>query len=161
MRSRRVPLTGLAVVVTFTASPLFATLVGAATRTFTVTATAMAPTLVPDDRVIVNTSPRSIDSGDVVVFRRPPAEDCGGSPVSDEVMRIIGLPGDTVEARHDKAYLNGRVLPEPWLPAKTDDSNPYTANYGPVAVPEGGYFVMGDNRTRSRDSRVRGPVKRS
>jgi hypothetical protein len=58
-------------------------------------------------------------------------------------------------------YLNGQVLPEPWLPAATSESNPYTANYGPVTVPTGDYFVMGDNRTRSCDSRMWGAVKGS
>jgi signal peptidase I len=162
MSPQRVLLMLLAVLAgVLTIDPLLATFVSAATRTFTVNSTAMAPTLLPGDRVVVNTSSRAIVSGDIVVFRRSPAEACGGPPVSDEVMRIIGLPDDTVEVRNDKVYVNGKVLPEPWLPAATDESNPYTANYGSVTVPAGDYFVMGDNRTRSCDSRMWGPVKRS
>ena len=130
-------------------------------QTFFVPSTSMYPTLKPGDRIVVEKVTKSVQPGDIIVFSRPPAEDCGGPPVPDLVKRVIGLPGDTVEVRNDKVYLNGKVLPEPWLPAATDESNPYTANYGPVTVPAGDYFVMGDNRTRSCDSRMWGPVKGS
>ena len=124
----------------------------------------MDPTVTPGDHVVVNTTAYSTShprSGDIIVFRRPAAEHCGGQPVTDLLKRVIGLPGETVEVRDNKVYLNGKVLPEPWLPAATSESNPYTANYGPVTVPAGDYFVMGDNRTRSCDSRMWGPVKGS
>ncbi|HEY1733547.1 MAG TPA: signal peptidase I [Acidimicrobiales bacterium] len=130
-------------------------------QTFFVPSTSMYPTLKPGDRIVVEKVTKSVQPGDIIVFSRPAAEDCGGPPVPDLVKRVIGLPGDTVEVRDDKVYLNGKVLPEPWLPAATDESNPYTANYGPVTVPAGDYFVMGDNRTRSCDSRMWGPVKGS
>jgi signal peptidase I len=133
-------------------------------KNFSVPSTAMDPTVTPGDHVVVNTTAYSTShprSGDIIVFRRPAAESCGGQPVTDLLKRVIGLPGETVEVRDNKVYLNGRVLPEPWLPAATSESNPYTANYGPVTVPTGDYFVMGDNRTRSCDSRMWGPVKGS
>jgi signal peptidase I len=133
-------------------------------KSFSVPSTAMDPTVTPGDHVVVNTTAYSTShprSGDIIVFRRPAAENCGGQPVTDLLKRVIGLPGETVEVRDNKVYLNGKVLPEPWLPAATSESNPYTANYGPVTVPAGDYFVMGDNRTRSCDSRMWGPVKGS
>ncbi len=133
-------------------------------KSFSVPSTAMDPTVTPGDHVVVNTAAYATShprSGDVIVFRRPTAEDCGGRPVTDLLNRIIGLPGETVEVRADLVYLNGKPLPEPWLPAATGESNPDTANYGPVTVPTGDYFVMGDNRTRSCDSREWGPVKDS
>jgi signal peptidase I len=130
-------------------------------QTFYVPSTSMYPTLKPGDRIVVEKVTKSIQPGDIIVFSRPPAEDCGGPPVPDLVKRVIGLPGDTVEVHNNKVYLDGKVLPEPWLPATTDESDPYTANYGPFTVPAGDYFVMGDNRTRSCDSRMWGPVKAS
>lgn len=130
-------------------------------QTFFVPSTSMYPTLKPGDRIVVEKVTHDIQPGDIVVFSRPPAEDCGGPPVPDLVKRVIGLPGNTVKVRNDKVYINNKVLPEPWLPAKTDNSNPYTANYGPVTVPQGDYFMMGDNRTSSCDSRMWGPVKGS
>ncbi|HEX3946197.1 MAG TPA: signal peptidase I [Acidimicrobiales bacterium] len=132
-------------------------------QTYYVPSTSMYPTLKPGDRIVVEKVTHSIHSGDIVVFARPPAESgkCGGGPVPDLVKRVIGLPGDTVEVRNDKVYLDGKVLPEPWLPAETSNSNPLTTDYGPYKVPAGDYFMMGDNRTSSCDSRTWGPVEGS
>jgi len=130
-------------------------------QTFYVPSTSMYPTLKPGDRIVVEKVTKSVQPGDIIVFSRPPAETgkCGGPPVPDLVKRVIGMPGDTLEVRNNKVYLTGKVLPEPWLPAATADSNPETADFGPVKVPEGDYFVMGDNRASSCDSRTWGPVK--
>lgn len=91
--------------------------------------------------------------GDVVVFQAPPRE-------SDEyIKRIIGLPGETVAIRGGHVYINGKLLSEPYL-----DSGVYTSGglflneNQEYVVPENQYFVMGDNRPGSSDSRSWGPV---
>lgn len=79
--------------------------------------------------------------GDIVIFKFP----------DDEkqlfIKRIIGMPGDTVEMIEGVVYINGSALDEPYLATV-----PY-GDYGPVTVPEGAYFMMGDNRNNSADSR--------
>jgi len=69
---------------------------------------------------------------------------------------VIGLPGDTVQGRDGRVWVNGQYLYEPYLPPDT-----YTSDFGPVKVPAGEYWVMGDNREDSRDSRFFGPIKGS
>ena len=78
-------------------------------------------------------------------------------PSTDEfIKRVIGLPGDTVEGREGKVYINGRELQEPYLPKGVD-----TKPFAPVTVPNGQLWVMGDNRNNSGDSRAFGPIKKS
>jgi signal peptidase I len=111
------------------------------------------------DRVLANrfiyrfTDP---DRGDIVVFETPPeaSEICPG-PGGVFVKRLIGLPGDTVEIRGDQLYVNGEPLPEPYV-----FNGEVGEEFGPVTVPEGEYFMMGDNRLQSCDSREWGPVPR-
>ena len=100
---------------------------------------------------------RDIARGDIVVFKYP--ED----PERDFIKRVIGLPGETLELRHKKIFINGAALEEPYvhylLPPRPDGE--MTAfdkreTYGPVTVPEGHLFVMGDNRDNSQDSRYWG-----
>jgi len=79
--------------------------------------------------------------GDVIVF---PAPD---EPETPYVKRIIGLPGETVEIRDGVTYINGEVLEENYL------AEPMAGSFGPYSVPEGSYFVMGDNRNHSKDAR--------
>ena len=70
------------------------------------------------------------------------------------IKRVIGLPGETVEIRRGRVYVNGHILDEPYVPAQFADGS----TQGPFMVPENQYFVMGDHRASSNDSRVFGPV---
>jgi signal peptidase I len=115
-----------------------------------------APTSLPVERVVLPVT--AIARRDVVVFKYP--ED----PERDFIKRIIGLPGETVEVRSKVVYINGRALQEPYVhflqPARHGvhevTSYDVRENYGPVTVPDGHYFVMGDNRDNSQDSRYWG-----
>ena len=94
----------------------------------------------------------SINRGDVIVFKYP--ED----PERDFIKRVIGLPGDVVEVRHKRVYIDGRPLDEPYvyyLRPPSAAASPFGVadlreQYGPVTVPPSEYFVMGDNRDNSR-----------
>jgi len=83
------------------------------------------------------------ERGDIVIFRYPDNEKVY------YVKRVIGLPGETVEVKDGKVYINGSDTPldEPYLP------EPMEGSYGPYEVPEGCYFMMGDNRNNSLDAR--------
>jgi signal peptidase I len=116
------------------------------------TATALENILLPTD---------AIHRGDVVVFKYP--ED----PERDFIKRVIGLPGETIEVRQKKVYVNGKPLDEPYVhflqPASAyGEFAPFDVReqYGPVTVPEDHYFVMGDNRDNSQDSRYWGFLPR-
>lgn len=91
--------------------------------------------------------------GDVVVFN-PPLEN-NDKPF---IKRVIGLPGDTVETRNGKVFVNGVQLDEPYISDRVTLCNNGSKDCAPVVVPEGNIFVMGDNRTNSEDSRYFGPV---
>jgi signal peptidase I len=114
----------------------------------------MEPTLKIGDRVLVNKlsyDVHSVHRGDVVVFNKPANDYSPG--VKDLIKRVIGLPGETITAQNGEVDINGRPLHESWLARGT-----FTQNFGPVVIPPGRYFMMGDNRGDSADSRVFGPV---
>jgi signal peptidase I len=106
----------------------------------------------------------TIHRGDVIVFKYPE------EPERDFIKRVIGLPGDRLELRQKKVYVNGNALDEPYVhflepPGGQDASSEITSadvreNYGPVTVPANEYFVMGDNRDNSQDSRYWGFLPR-
>ena len=106
----------------------------------------------------------TIHRGDVIVFKYPE------EPDRDFIKRVIGLPGETLELKAKKIYINGAPLDEPYVhflePPNTDtDIHEVTSidvreRYGPVTVPPNQYFVMGDNRDNSQDSRYWGFLQR-
>ncbi|HXE80502.1 MAG TPA: signal peptidase I [Vicinamibacterales bacterium] len=109
-----------------------------------------APTATELERRLLPIDP--IRRGDVVVFKYP--ED----PARDFIKRVIGLPGETLEIRAKKVYINGEPLDEPYVhflspPSGSSASYDVRERYGPVVVPADHYFVMGDNRDNSQDSR--------
>lgn len=96
------------------------------------------------------------ERGDVIVFDFP--ED----PSKDFIKRVVAVPGDVIEIREKKVFLNGEELDEPYIQhVDASTSVPRRDNFGPVMVPENKYFVMGDNRDESYDSRFWGFVERN
>jgi signal peptidase I len=113
--------------------------------------TSMAPLLSDQERIFINKFVyrfEPIQRGDVVVFWYPV------DPSKSFIKRVVGLPGETVEIREGRVYINGRLDPEPYVPPQYED----LSDFGPARVPEDKYFVMGDHRISSNDSRVFGPV---
>ena len=127
-------------------------------QTFYIPSVSMVPTLQVGDRIVVSkisTELGAINRGDVIVFHRPPAEHCGDNSVTDLVKRVIGLPGDRVSNVGNQIFINGKRLHEHWNVAE-----PLGRDIGTVVVPKGQYFMMGDNRSASCDSRYWGTLKR-
>jgi signal peptidase I len=94
-----------------------------------------------------------VHRGDIVVFKSPQAAE---GQVKDLIKRVIGLPGDTVESRDGQLFVNGQPLSEPYLgPGIT------TGPLEPQQIPAHHYWVMGDNRGNSKDSRFFGPIDKN
>ena len=135
-------------------------------QAFKIPSESMKPTLLVGDHLLVNKFIYGIriplvgkkilqfsepQRGDVIVFIFP------GDKSKDYIKRVIGLPGDTVEIRDRKIYINDRLIEDPWgVYSSWDAQAPQT--YGPTVVPPDSLFVMGDNRDNSLDSRVWGFV---
>jgi signal peptidase I len=137
-------------------------------QAFYIPSGSMEDTLQINDRVLVSKVPyyfHEPERGDVIVFSQPdPAKQVHRGLVDgffhwlvqgigiqkpdnqDFIKRVIGVPGDTVWAEHDKVYVNGHVVNEPYVKGST-------GNFDKVKVPPGMYFVLGDNRGQSEDSR--------
>lgn len=116
----------------------------------------MEPTFQSGDYIITSKITykfKKIERGDVVVFNSPK------NPDIEYIKRIIGLPGDKIEVRDGKVYLNNQLLSENYIASKTNLwDNGYLKEGEPIFVPENFVFVMGDNRPRSSDSREFGPI---
>ena len=113
--------------------------------------TSMAPLLSDQERIFINKFVyrfEPIERGDVVVFWYPLDRS------KSFIKRVLALPGETIEIRRGAVYVNGQMVPEPYVPLRYAD----VSDFGPVRVPQGSYFVMGDHRISSNDSRVFGPV---
>ena len=116
----------------------------------------MVPTLMVKDRLLVNKLAYDLgtpERGDIALFENQQGAD---DPL---IKRVVGLPGDTLELRKGEVYVNDSPLEEPYVerdPCKP--GYPKTCSFGPVTVPRDHYFMMGDNRTNSLDSRFFGPV---
>jgi signal peptidase I len=136
-------------------------------QAFFIPSGSMQPTLFPGDRVLV-LKPGGFDRQDTVVFRNPDVideergwlrgvlewlgEGLGVAQREDEhlIKRVIGLPGDTVEIRRHRVFVNGERLEEPYL---TDEARACNTDYPARDVPAGRMWVLGDNRCHSGDSR--------
>jgi signal peptidase I len=114
----------------------------------------MEPGLEDQERIFINKLAyrlENIERGDVIVFRYP------RDTRKNFIKRVIGLPGDRVRVTDGHVYLNGRLVPEPYVPEEYLDSR----SYPEVRVPSDCYYVLGDHRSMSDDSRDFGPVSRS
>ncbi len=125
-------------------------------QAFYIPSLSMAPTLKINDRVLVNKLSydlHEVNRGDLIVFESPPNE---GSDTKDLIKRVIGLPGETVESRDGRMVINGQVLDEPYL-----DDGVQTGALEKTTIPPDHVWVMGDNRSNSRDSRFFGAIPES
>jgi signal peptidase I len=125
-------------------------------QAFFIPSESMVPTLQVHDRVLVNKLSyklHPVHRGDIVVFKAPEGSDPG---IDDLVKRVIGLPGESVSARGGHVYIDNKELPETYLPKGT-----ITTNFSPVTLAPDHYWVMGDNRGNSKDSRVFGPITKN
>ena len=113
--------------------------------------TSMAPLLSDQERIFINKFVyrfEPIQRGDVVVFWYPLDHS------KSFIKRVVGLPGEAVEIRQGAVYVDGRIVLEPYVPPQYED----LSDFGPVRVEKDHYFVMGDHRISSNDSRVFGSV---
>lgn len=116
--------------------------------------TSMLPRLVNHDRLFINKFVyriSAIERNDVVVFHYP------RDPEKSYIKRVIALPGDRLRIEHGQVVLNGKPLQEPYVPEEFRD----TRSMDEIVVPEETFFMMGDHRSISSDSREFGPVDRS
>ena len=113
--------------------------------------TSMLPGLEDQERIFINKFVyrfNSIEPGDIVVFHYP------RDPSKSYIKRVIGVAGDTVKIVHGQVFVNGRMLEEPYVPEEYADLR----SYPEIKVPPHSYFLLGDHRTSSSDSRDFGPV---
>ena len=129
-------------------------------QAFKIPSGSMIPTLQIGDHILVNKfiyrfgKPKRED---IIVFKYPK------DPSRDFIKRLIGLPGDTLEIRDKKVYINEKPLTEPYTIHQGTDDSVYVPvnrdNFGPITIPDGYFFMMGDNRDCSLDSRFWGLLK--
>jgi len=118
-------------------------------------AKSMAPTLLPGERILVDLQyyrDHKPERGDIIVFEYPK------DPAKDFLKRVIAIEKDVVKGEGRKIFLNGQPLEEPYVQHTRNEIAKEMDNFGPVTVPRGTVFVMGDNRDESLDSRLFGVV---
>jgi len=116
--------------------------------------TSMQPELRDQDRLFINKFAydfEGISRGDVVVFHYP------RDPEKSYIKRVIALPGDRMSIEEGRVYVNGKRIAEPYVPLRYRDER----SIAPMVIPPNEYFVMGDHRSISSDSRDFGPVPRN
>ena len=134
---------------------------------FYISGPSMETTMFTNNRVLVNKLAYQIGDvkrGDVVVFDRATVN--GDDVVHDDLIkRVIALGGETISIKSCIVYINGTILAEPYLPARdTEMTDPQdrcsTVDIVDTVIPQGEFFLMGDNRPQSYDSRMFGPITR-
>jgi signal peptidase I len=165
-------LTGVVLASAATAAALGALLVQAgpaASSPIKVVSGAMEPALKLDEVVQVTKLPTStrLAPGQIVVIEHPPTQTCGGAAAKYLVKRVVGLPGQTISLAGGDVFINGQRLTEPWLASSEQgittpgpSGTPYSLVHT-YRIPPRDYYVLGDNRADSCDSRYFGPVSRS
>ena len=152
-------------VITVAVAVLLATLVRTFVfQTYFIPTSSMVPTLGVYDRILVQKAFfnwHDVREGDIVVFSHPPLDDCPGPANGDLVKRVIALPGQTIYSSGNNIYVDGKLLAEPYLPH--DDPLgppiPHASQQHPFRVPPGEFYLLGDNRSISCDSRYWGPIE--
>ena len=147
---------------------LVAVLLAGLVRTFAfqpfwIPSSSMVPTLGVYDRVLVQKAFftwRDVHEGQIVVFSHPPLDHCGPQE-GDLVKRVIALPGQTIYSSGNSIYVNARLLAEPYLPRYDPLGPPIASRQHPFRVSPGEFYMLGDNRSDSCDSRYWGPIKGS
>jgi signal peptidase I len=132
-------------------------------QTYYIPTSSMVPTLGVYDRILVQKAFfnwHDVREGDIVVFSHPPRDDCPGPQNGDLVKRVIALPGQTIYSSGNSIYVNGHLLAEPYLPRYDPLGPPIpdASRQHPYRVPPGEFYLLGDNRAISCDSRYWGPI---
>ena len=133
-------------------------------QTYYIPTSSMVPTLGVYDRILVQKAFfnwHDVREGDIVVFSHPPRDDCPGPANGDLVKRVIALPGQTIYSAGNSIYVNGHLLAEPYLPRDDPLGPPIpdASRQHPYRVPPGEFYLLGDNRAISCDSRYWGPIE--
>ena len=137
-------------------------------QTFFIPSGSMLPTLQIGDRIVVDRLPfvvHDIHRGDIIVFRRVPSDTDPTHP-ADLVKRVIGLPGETISSSGIHIFIDHRLIREPWLPdfnaqSPADYCSQSSFGIKTTVIPKNSYFVLGDCRGNSLDSRSWGVVPSS
>jgi signal peptidase I len=111
---------------------------------------AMAPTLKNGEKVLATRTFDHLNRGDIVGFKYP------GDETKSFVKRVVALPGERIQSVKGKVSINGQVLSEAYVVTENQSND----TWGPTTIPDGEFFMMGDNRRNSSDSRHWGTVRR-